>query len=122
MAQFSHPRLPALRAQLSVPALRFFFSAARVQRLMRVLRYALPSAPPLLVFFFSPSSHTSAQRLMRVLRCQCAAPPMSYVIKCVWQASQGAVCIQHECFAHRGRASAPLHDAVLVPYSMDSMA
>jgi len=46
VAQFSHPRLPTLRAQLSVPALRFFFSAARVQRLMRVLRFALPGALP----------------------------------------------------------------------------
>lgn len=45
VAQYPHPTLPALRAQLSIPALRFFFSAARVQRLMRVLRSALPGAP-----------------------------------------------------------------------------
>ncbi|KAK9834254.1 hypothetical protein WJX81_000411 [Elliptochloris bilobata] len=46
VAQFPHPTLPTLRAQLSVPALRFFFSAARVQRLMRVLRFALPKSAP----------------------------------------------------------------------------
>ncbi len=46
VAQYPHPTLPALRAQLSIPALRFFFSAARVQRLMRVLRSALPGARP----------------------------------------------------------------------------
>ena len=38
----AHPSLPSLRAQLSVPRLRFFISAARVRRVMRVLRSALP--------------------------------------------------------------------------------
>ena len=43
----SHPSLPSLRAQLSVPRLRFFISAARVRRVMRVLRSALPGQLPI---------------------------------------------------------------------------
>ena len=42
ISRMPHPTLPSLRAQLSVPRLRFFISAARVRRLMRVLRSALP--------------------------------------------------------------------------------
>ncbi len=42
IARMPHPTLPSLRAQLTVPRLRFFVSAARVRRLMRVLRSALP--------------------------------------------------------------------------------
>ena len=42
IARMPHPTLPSLRAQLNVPRLRFFISAARVCRLMRVLRSALP--------------------------------------------------------------------------------
>ena len=45
IARAPHPTLPSLRAQLSVPRLRFFVSAARVRRLMRVLRSALPGQP-----------------------------------------------------------------------------
>ena len=45
IARAPHPTLPSLRAQLSVPRLRFFVSAARVRRLMRVLRSALPGRP-----------------------------------------------------------------------------
>ena len=43
----AHPSLPSLRAQLSVPRLRFFISAARVRRVMRVLRSALPGQLPI---------------------------------------------------------------------------
>ena len=51
IARMPHPTLPSLRAQLSVPRLRFFISAARVRRVLRVLRSALPGedarrAPP----------------------------------------------------------------------------
>jgi hypothetical protein len=42
----AHPSLPSLRAQLSVPRLRFFISAARARRMMRVLRSALPGQQP----------------------------------------------------------------------------
>ena len=42
IARFPHPRLPSLRAQLSVPQLRFFISPARVRRVLRVLRAAVP--------------------------------------------------------------------------------
>ena len=42
IARMPHPTLPSLRAQLSEPRLRFFISAARVRRLLRVLRSALP--------------------------------------------------------------------------------
>ena len=45
MARFPHARLPSLRAQLTVPSLRFFVSPARVRRIMRVLRAAMPGAP-----------------------------------------------------------------------------
>ena len=44
IARFPHPTLPSLRAQLAVPHLRFFVSPARVRRLMRVLRTAMPGA------------------------------------------------------------------------------
>ncbi|KAK9908805.1 hypothetical protein WJX75_003140 [Coccomyxa subellipsoidea] len=42
IARFPHPQLPSLRAQLSVPQLRFFISPARVRRVLRVLRAAMP--------------------------------------------------------------------------------
>ncbi len=45
LARFPHPQLPSLRAQLSVPQLRFFVSPARVRRVLRVLRAAVPGAP-----------------------------------------------------------------------------
>lgn len=42
VARFPHARLPSLRAQLTVPSLRFFVSPARVRRIVRVLRAAMP--------------------------------------------------------------------------------
>jgi hypothetical protein len=42
VARFPHPQLPSLRAQLSVPQLRFFISPARVRRVLRVLHTAMP--------------------------------------------------------------------------------
>ena len=45
IARFPHPQLPSLRAQLSVPQLRFFISPARVRRVLRVLRAAMPGDP-----------------------------------------------------------------------------
>jgi hypothetical protein len=44
-ARFSYPKLPKLRSQLKLPALRFYFSPARVRRIMRVVRSALPGLP-----------------------------------------------------------------------------
>lgn len=41
IARFPHPRLPSLRAQLTVPHLRFFISPARVRRVLTVLSAAL---------------------------------------------------------------------------------
>ena len=41
-ARFPYPKLPKLRSQLRLPSLRFYFSPARVRRIMRVLRSALP--------------------------------------------------------------------------------
>lgn len=43
----AHPSLPSLRTQLSVPRLRFFISAARLRRVMHVLRSALPGQLPI---------------------------------------------------------------------------
>jgi hypothetical protein len=42
IARVPHPTLPSLRAQLTVPHLRFYLSPARVRRVLRVLRAALP--------------------------------------------------------------------------------
>ena len=39
---YPNPKLPKLRTQLRLPSLRFYFSPARVRRIMRVLRSALP--------------------------------------------------------------------------------
>lgn len=64
IARMPHPTLPSLRAQLSVPRLRFFISAARVRRLMRVLRSALPGQPPQLTCL-SQNSGCGSQALMR---------------------------------------------------------
>ncbi len=47
-ARFPHPQLPSLRAQLSVPQLRFYISPARVRRVLRVLRAAVPGITILL--------------------------------------------------------------------------
>jgi len=44
-ARFAYPKLPKLRSQLKLPALRFYFSPARVRRIMRVVRSALPGNP-----------------------------------------------------------------------------
>lgn len=41
-ARLPHPSLPKLRSQLRLPGLRFYFSPARVRRVMRVLHSALP--------------------------------------------------------------------------------
>ena len=43
-ARFPDPSRPPLRADLSVPSLRFYFSPGRVRRIMRILRSALPGA------------------------------------------------------------------------------
>lgn len=43
VARFPHPTLPSLRAQMTVPHLRFFISPGRVRRIMRVLRAAMPT-------------------------------------------------------------------------------
>lgn len=59
IARFPHPRLPSLRAQLTVPHLRFFISPARVRRVLTVLRAALPgeaTISPDEVFVTQPSS------------------------------------------------------------------
>ncbi|KAK9819963.1 hypothetical protein WJX72_004515 [[Myrmecia] bisecta] len=44
--RFPHPRLPPLRLQLQVPRLRFFFSPARVRRVMRVVHGIMPAHGP----------------------------------------------------------------------------
>ena len=44
-ARFEYPKLPKLRSQLSLPGLRFYFSPARISRIMRVVRSALPGKP-----------------------------------------------------------------------------
>ena len=42
-AKLPHPKLPKLRSQIRLPGLRFYFSPARVRRIMRIMRFALPS-------------------------------------------------------------------------------
>lgn len=41
-ARFPHPSLPPLRLQLQVPQLRFFFSPARLGRIMRAVEAITP--------------------------------------------------------------------------------
>lgn len=57
VARFPHPQLPSLRAQLSVPQLRFFISPARIRRVLRVLRTAMPGTKGLLKRRASTESH-----------------------------------------------------------------
>ena len=41
-ARFDYPKLPKLRSQLELPGLRFYFSPARISRVMRVVFASLP--------------------------------------------------------------------------------
>lgn len=41
-ARLEHARLPPLRLGVSVPRMRFFFSPARLHRIMRVIHTAVP--------------------------------------------------------------------------------
>ena len=43
-ARYPHPSFPQIQTQLQVASLNFFFSPARMARLMRVLKAALPGA------------------------------------------------------------------------------
>ncbi len=83
IARMPHPTLPSLRAQLTVPRLRFFVSAARVRRLMRVLRSALPGQPSQtdvhgpeqhLLHSFHHAHYMNAWASMRCMPHMCVTP------------------------------------------------
>ena len=44
-ARFPHPTLPPIRLQLQVPQLRFYFSPARIGRVMRAIEAVMPGGP-----------------------------------------------------------------------------
>ena len=56
LSRFSDVKLPPLRLKLTLPVLHFHLSPARLQRVMRVINAAVPSACPLccLLLFLCP--------------------------------------------------------------------
>ena len=52
-AKLEHATLPPLRLGITLPTLRFFISPARLHRVMRILRAALPGALPSVLSFRS---------------------------------------------------------------------
>lgn len=46
-ARFPHPSFPQIQTQLQVASLNFFFSPARIARVLRVVKAALPGKPSL---------------------------------------------------------------------------